>query len=134
MALRDLTDGLRAAAAEMQKLADASLRVQDINDSGGGGAGATPPGAPTVAPAPINLTFVSKITTAPTMSSGSGGGGGGTSRTLDEFSQFLQTKGIYDIKKANEETLRALKLEFEFILRRALDASGGMGFRKAGMG
>lgn len=134
MALRDVVSGLRAAAIEMQKLADSSLKVQDINNAGGSGGpgGVAPP--PVNTQAPIALTFISNITTNPTMSSGGGGGSGSNIAMLDEFTKYLQTKGIYDIKKANEETLRALKLEFEAMLRRTLAASGGMAFRKQGMG
>jgi len=134
MGLKDLNDSLRTAAVEMRKLADASLQVADLNNGGGGGgpdAGAQspPPSAPT---GPINLTFVSNITANPTMSSGGSSSANAGSAAVDKFMDFLRTKGIYDIQKANEQTLRALKAEFEFLLRKALQDSGGMGFRKMG--
>jgi hypothetical protein len=137
MALKALNEGLKSAAGHMRSLADASLDVAQINNDGVpvGGA-ATPPATP-VAQAPINMTFVSNITTAPTMSGGSSGGSGGAgggASALDEFTAFLRTRGIYDIKKANEQTLIALKAEFEFIVRKALERSPGLAFRKMGMG
>ena len=119
----------------MQKLADSSERVARINDDGGGGGaggggGVTPPPVPV---APINLTFVSNITANPTMSSGGASTANAGLAAEDKFMDFLRTKGIYDIQKANEQTLRALKAEFEFLLRKALQDSGGMGFRKMGV-
>ena len=136
MGLKDLNESLRTAAVEMRKLADASLQVADLNNGGGGGGGpdSGAPAPPAGAPAgPINLRFVSNITANPTMSSGGASTANAGLAAEDKFMDFLRTKGIYDIQKANEQTLRALKAEFEFLLRKALQDSGGMGFRKMGV-
>lgn len=135
MALKALNEGLKSAAGHMRNLADASLDVAQINDAGGPVGGAATPPAP-ISQAPVNMTFVSNIA-MPTMSSGGGGGGSGSSKPSgqsDDFLHFLWTRGIYDIQKTNEQTILALKQEFEFLLKKALAASGGLAFRKQGMG
>ncbi len=134
MALKALNEGLKSAAGHMRNLADASLDVAQINDAGGPVGGAATPPAP-ISQAPVNMTFVSNIA-MPTMSSGGGGGGGGSKSIgqSDDFLHFLWTRGIYDIQKTNEQTIRALKQEFEFLLKKALAASSGLAFRKQGMG
>ncbi len=135
MALKALNEGLKSAAGHMRNLADASLDVAQINNDGGPAGGAATPPATPVAQAPVNMTFVSNVT-LPTMSGGGGGGGGGSKSIgqSDDFLHFLWTRGIYDIQKTNEQTIRALKQEFEFLLKKALAASGGLAFRKQGMG
>jgi hypothetical protein len=140
MALKDIVEGIKAAKHEMRGLAAASQQVAEINDQGGSPSGGpiSPPPIPSGGNnAPINMTFVSNITAAPSISGGSAGGGGGGvggASAEDEFLNFLRTRGIYDIKKANEQTLIALKAEFEFIVRKALERSPGLAFRKMGMG
>jgi len=133
MALKALNEGLKSAAGHMRSLADASLDVAQINNDGGPVGGAATPPAP-VSQAPVNMTFVSNVT-MPTMSSGGGGGGNSkASGQSDDFLHFLWTRGIYDIQKTNEQTILALKQEFEFLLKKALAASSGLAFRKQGMG
>lgn len=138
MALRAVVEGLKSAANEMERLSQASQGVAEINNGGGGGGGPVPGTAPSgPQPAPIRLTFVSNITTqqAPAMSSGGGSGSLNPANSQsDEFINFLRTRGIYDIQKANEQTIKALKQEFEFILRKLLGKSGGLDLRKMGMG
>lgn len=136
MALRAVVEGLKSAANEMERLSQASQGVAEINNDGGGGG--APGGAPPAPqPAPIRLTFVSNITTqqAPAISSGGGSASLNPANSQsDEFINFLRTRGIYDIQKANEQTIKALKQEFEFILRKLLGKSGGLDLRKMGMG
>lgn len=136
MALRAVVEGLKSAANEMERLSQASQGVAEINNDGGGG-GAPGGALPAPQPAPIRLTFVSNITTqqAPAISSGGGAASLNPANSQsDEFINFLRTRGIYDIQKANEQTIKALKQEFEFILRKLLGKSSGLDLRKMGMG
>ena len=133
MALKALNEGLKSAAGHMRSLADASLDVAQINNDGGPVGGAATPPAP-ISQAPVNMTFVSNIAMPTTPSGGGGGGGSKSIGQSDDFLHFLWTRGIYDIQKTNEQTILALKQEFEFLLKKALAASSGLAFRKQGMG
>ena len=127
-----LVDTLREARMEMEKLAAASDRVSESLSPQGGGAPAGPSsGSPQATPVVVNYheTFTTNV--AP-MKGGSGGGGNGLEEQ-DEFLKFIKTRGIFDIQKANEQTLRALKLEFEFIVNRAIQKAGGLAMRQMGM-
>lgn len=136
MAIKDVVAGLKDVVTEMRNLAEASTAVAQINNEGGapGGGNVQPIPPPQAPPAPINLTFVSNITTPPSISTGGGGISNEASSQSDEFINFLRTRGIYDIKKANEQTIMALKLEFEFLLKKMFSNTGGIAFRKIGAG
>lgn len=134
---------LRDARLEMEQILKVSEKLADnFSDQGGAGGGGGAVGTPTASPAPVVRQVINFNTTIsqPLVGGGSGGAGGGSgslnpaNSQSDEFINFLRTRGIYDIQKANEQTIKALKQEFEFILRKLLGKSGGLDLRKMGMG
>lgn len=129
-----LTESLREAREEMEKLAKISEGLVDtLSADGGGGGGSSSSGgsAPVESFPPQVFNFNTTIAAPQTISSGGGGGGGGLVETdLQKIARYF---GINAFGKS-EAYIKQLLAEIQRLSKKMDDTGGGVNFRMKGGG